>query len=449
MSAPASPSDFAMTSQCIPSAGTTVSARFTWTAVATATSYRLERWTGSAWVFAASLAAASTFYDVTALTAATGTQYQLRAQNSDGNSSYVNSSFTTASRVASIGSVGLPTSLGVGTILSTSATLTWLDGSGADSDFEVGLKDLTTTEETIYSATGLLTAFILPIVPGRTYQVRMRAVAKLSGGSIAATAWTSAEEFTAAGSLALIALPSEITLAKDRPTSISFGIFVASGGVVFHWYDRPAGLTVTDEGETVAPSVIQLSGTPIAGGIYDSLFQIQGSSFPLTSIPVRFLVSGDGVIAAFHANPDRIDLVIDTRTGEVTGHYFTGTQSALPVSLGIEVAASVFLRDGNRYLSEGITEVSLAVQVESNFDTPSLFTARNIAPVIDTYGSAFAVPLPFTPEGATLRQIVVARQAGPGPATDGGAVRLSARLTYVRSGVTRRSEPFTLAVRPS
>jgi hypothetical protein len=451
MAAPADPVDFALTSQCIPSAGATVSVRFTWSLVSGATSYRFERWNGSAWVFVLNYGATATFADVTALAAGTAVQYRLRASNTSGDSGYISASFTTAVREASIASIDLPTGIGVSVILATSAVLSWSDVEGADSDFEIGLKDLVTGVETVYSATGLLTSFSLPLVSGRTFQVRMRSVAKLSGGSVASTAWTTAQEFTAAGALALISIPSEITLINGRAISMFFDIAGVSGAVVFNWFDRPPGLTLEDEGNTVSVTGIRLTGTPTAGGIYDSVFQIVGGSLALTTIPVRFLVDGEGWIGAFHQDPQRIDLVIDVRSGQVTGHYFSGVGSEpfLSVPLGLAVPASVFFKDGERYISAGITAVSLSAQMEANFDTPPLFVAENTSPVVDTYGRAYGITLPFTPDGATLREISSAIQKGPAGAPDGGAVQLSARITYTRAGYTARTEPFLLKIRPS
>ncbi|MFY7883534.1 MAG: fibronectin type III domain-containing protein, partial [Dolichospermum sp.] len=141
---------------------TTTGATISWTAVSGATSYNVQYKLSTATTWT-TLTASTTSSTLTGLTAGSMYNFQIQAVCASGTSSYVASSFTTATAAT----CGNPTGLTATSITTTGATLGWTAVSGATS-YNIQYKLSTATTWTTTTATTNSKA-ITGLTPGSTY----------------------------------------------------------------------------------------------------------------------------------------------------------------------------------------------------------------------------------------------------------------------------------------
>jgi hypothetical protein len=162
---------------------TTNGATISWTAVSGATSYNVQYKLSTATTWT-TLTASTTSSTLTGLTAGSMYNFQIQAVCASGTSSYVASSFTTATAAT----CGNPTGLTATSITTTGATLGWTAVSGATS-YNVQYKLSTATTWTTTTAT-TTTKAITGLTPGSTYNFQIQAVCASGTSSYVASTFT-------------------------------------------------------------------------------------------------------------------------------------------------------------------------------------------------------------------------------------------------------------------
>jgi hypothetical protein len=162
---------------------TTTGATISWTAVSGATSYNVQYKLSTATTWT-TLTASTTSSTLTGLTAGSMYNFQIQAVCASGTSSYVASSFTTATAAT----CGNPTGLTATSITTTGATLGWTAVSGATS-YNIQYKLSTATTWTTTTATTNSKA-ITGLTPGSTYNFQVQAVCASGTSSYIASTFT-------------------------------------------------------------------------------------------------------------------------------------------------------------------------------------------------------------------------------------------------------------------
>jgi titin len=194
-------------------------AQVNWSAVSGASSYAIYNVTSGSPVFVSSVNAPATSYVVTGLSAATAYSFRARTVDSNGNSDQntVSASATTPSAAPA----AAPTGMTVGTLTSSSVTLSWTNNAPDATSYDVW--QCTGSGCSSYSAitgspfTGILTTTtITGLSASTTYGFEVRA-----NNATGASSWLATGNVTTSGATTAPAAPSSLAWTGNTASTIS------------------------------------------------------------------------------------------------------------------------------------------------------------------------------------------------------------------------------------
>lgn len=223
----------------------------------------------------------------------------------------------------------------------------------------------------------------------------------------------------------------------------------------------PAGSAIDLSGTAAAGNSVKLAGTDFVIGVGSSV-QVEPGTY---QAQLNFTGSGplgishteaitlhitDGrFLAPFHQVATRRDLVVLTRTGEVTGYYFDSTDGLL-LTLGTDVDAWILFQGAHLLdypdVLDSSTLLRLAFYPENDLAAPPVFEVSTTSPVATEFDEQLglelhAYPLPFRFDSPLLQRLARAfYRRENAQSTD--RLRLTGVLDYTAASRVTRTRTF-------
>ena len=282
--------------------------------------------------------------------------------------------------------------------------------------------------------------------PGTTYSVRV-APAFVDAANSTETLGTYSAPITLAtsGTDPAIIGPDTVTTVAGVSPAATFNFQL--GDTVSNW--ALAGVNGVTAAERADNTKADLAGTA-APGRYDAVIYCRATNGDadqaLYSHAFTLLVTGGTFLDWFHADPNRADLQIDIRTGEITSEVFDLEGDGIRLVRGDTRRIHFIFRDGARVLSTAPSSLRLVIRAPNQLRAPAFFTYRTNAPTTEALGGANRAYVDFLPVGPILDQIFGRRLRENGAQEIAGEIEGALEISHTLSGITRTTRLAKVAI---
>lgn len=253
----------------------------------------------------------------------------------------------------------------------------------------------------------------------------------------------------------VISAPAEIVGHVGDPLIDAATYLGAATVEAWHMSHLPEGVTFSELPIGAGNAALSINGTPTEFGIFESVISAQvrtAADVRMVRRTVIFRISGGLFLHWFHDHPQRRELQVLMRTGEVRSASETAT-ATLALKRGDGRRVHVIFRDGpfgpgrigRDVVTDDFSALALTIRPAGDFDSEPYITLENVATTEDIDGNTIA----YFEIPATTEAIEVAfNSLNSSPLANPAAAALAAtgELTWTRAGAKDSSELFTVAI---
>ncbi len=223
----------------------------------------------------------------------------------------------------------------------------------------------------------------------------------------------------------------------------------------WHMSHLPEGVAFSELPIDGANAALSINGTPTEFGIFESVISAQvrtAADVRMVRRTVIFRISGGLFLHWFHDDPQRRELQVLMRTGEVRSASETAT-ATLALKRGDARRVHVIFRDGpfgpgrigRDVVTDDFSALSLTIRPAGDFDGEPYVTLENVATTEGIDGKTIAYfEIPATTEAIEVAFDSLNSSPSANPAA--AALAATGELTWTRGGAKDSSELFTVAI---